>query len=376
MADVIAGIRPEAFGDSAIDGEHAGRARFTTRIDVVEAMGPEVYAYFDVPCRSELPADLLDTVERRDGSVLGGRDGVRQMVARLPVATGVAAGEEATLTFDPGGLNLFDPHTGANLLAPAPDPGGSKNGVDPAARALTQDPLRRRRRALRSRRAMTQASGDVHGEIAETGRHDEVVHRLAELRVLPLATLDAGIAEDVGHALVRGGLPCLEITFRAVGAAEAIGRARRVDGLLVGAGTVLTPEQAHAAADAGAAFAVAPGLNEEVVDCCRELGLPFFPGVATPTEIDRARRLGLRTLKAFPISTLGGVSFLRAVSATYPDVRFIPTGGVDDSTLREYLALPNVLACGGSWITSGQILRERAFDELTRRARQAVELAA
>ena len=142
MADVIAGIRPEAFGDSAIDGEHAGRVRFTTRVDVVEAMGPEVYAYFDVPCRSELPADLLDTVERRDESVLGGRDGVRQMVARLPVATGVAAGEEATLTFDPSGLNLFDPHTGDNLLSPAPDRGGSENGVHPAARTLTQDPLR------------------------------------------------------------------------------------------------------------------------------------------------------------------------------------------------------------------------------------------
>jgi multiple sugar transport system ATP-binding protein len=142
VEDVIAGIRPEAFGDSAIDGGHARRVRFTTRIDVVEAMGPEVYAYFDVPCRSELPTDLLDTVERRDDSVLGGRDGVRQMVARLPVASRVAAGEEATLTFDPGGLNLFDPHTGDNLLPPAPDPGGSKNGVHPAAPALTQDPLR------------------------------------------------------------------------------------------------------------------------------------------------------------------------------------------------------------------------------------------
>ena len=141
MADVIAGIRPEAFGDSPIDGEHAGQLRFTTRIDVVEAMGPEVYAYFDVPCRSELATDLLDTVERRDGSVLSGGDGVRQMVARLPVASRVAAGEEATLTFDPGGLNLFHPHTGNNLLSPAPDPGGSKNGVDPAACALTQDPV-------------------------------------------------------------------------------------------------------------------------------------------------------------------------------------------------------------------------------------------
>jgi 2-dehydro-3-deoxyphosphogluconate aldolase / (4S)-4-hydroxy-2-oxoglutarate aldolase len=223
---------------------------------------------------------------------------------------------------------------------------------------------------------VTEAPRGAYAATAETSRAEQVLRRLGELRVLPVATLNADIAEDAGRALVQAGLPCIEITFRAEGAAEAIGRARRVDGLLVGAGTVLTPEQARAAADAGAAFAVAPALNEEVVDCCRELELPFFPGVATPTEVDRARRLGLRTLKAFPISTLGGVSFLGAMWATYQDVRFIPTGGVDSSTLREYLALPNVLACGGSWITSGQILRGRALDELTRRARQAVELAA
>jgi 2-dehydro-3-deoxyphosphogluconate aldolase / (4S)-4-hydroxy-2-oxoglutarate aldolase len=149
----------------------------------------------------------------------------------------------------------------------------------------------------------------------------------------------------------------------------------RIGGLLVGAGTVLTPEQARAAAAAGAAFAVAPGLNEEIVDCCRQLGLPFFHGVATPTEIDHARRLGLRVVKVFPIATLGGAAFLRAISATYPDVRFIPTGGVDAGTLRTYLALPSVLACGGSWLTSDRILGERAFDELDRLAREAVEPA-
>lgn len=216
----------------------------------------------------------------------------------------------------------------------------------------------------------------ARAEIAEIGPANLVVRRLAELRILPLATLQPEIAEDVGRTLAGAGLPCIEITFRAPRAAEAIVRARRVDGLLVGAGTVLSPEQARAASDAGAAFAVAPGLNEELVDCCRELGLPFFPGVATPTEIERARRLGLRTLKAFPISTLGGVSFLRAVSATYPDVRFIPTGGVSSSNLQDYLALPNVLACGGSWLTNERILRDRAFDELGRLSREAVGLAA
>lgn len=204
--------------------------------------------------------------------------------------------------------------------------------------------------------------------------HDDVMRRLAELRVMPVATLGADLAEDVGRALVDGGLPCLEITFRAAGAAEAIARARRVDGLLVGAGTILAPEQAREAAAAGAAFAVAPGLNEAVVDCCGELGLPFFPGVATPTEIDRARRLGLRTLKAFPIAALGGPAFLRAVGATYPDVGFIPTGGIDASKLRDYLAVPGVVACAGSWLTSERVLRERAFAEIARLASEVVEL--
>jgi 2-dehydro-3-deoxyphosphogluconate aldolase/(4S)-4-hydroxy-2-oxoglutarate aldolase len=205
---------------------------------------------------------------------------------------------------------------------------------------------------------------------------DALVQRLAQLRILPVATLPAETAEDVGRALVDAGLPCIEITFRAAGAAEAIRRARTIDGLLVGAGTVLTPDQARAAAEAGAAFALAPGLNEEIVDCCRELGLPFVPGVATPTEVDRARRLGLRTLKVFPIATLGGPAFLRAISATHPGIRFIPTGGVNPTNLREYLALRNVVACGGSWLISERTLQTRAFDEVTRLAREAVEATA
>ncbi len=203
---------------------------------------------------------------------------------------------------------------------------------------------------------------------------ENVVDRLARLRVLPVATLDASVAQQVGATLVKAGLPCIEITFRADGAAEAIREASRVDGLLVGAGTVLSPEQARAAVQAGAAFGVAPGLSEDVVAACREERLPFFPGVATPTEIERARRMRLRTLKVFPVSSLGGVPFLRAVSATYPDVRFIPTGGIDASSLKQYLALPSVLACGGSWLVNDRVVRDRAFDELATRAREAVEL--
>jgi 2-dehydro-3-deoxyphosphogluconate aldolase / (4S)-4-hydroxy-2-oxoglutarate aldolase len=207
-------------------------------------------------------------------------------------------------------------------------------------------------------------------------RSADVVRRLERIRVVPLATLEASLARQVGETLVGAGLPCIEIAFRAPGAVEAIREASRVEGLLVGAGTVLRPEQARAAADAGAAFAVAPGLSEKVVGASAAAGLPFFPGVATPTEIEHACRLGLRVLKLFPANLLGGPAFLHAVAATYPDVRFIPTGGVDASTLRQYLAAPNVLACGGSWIANERVLRDRAFDELARRAREAVEVAA
>lgn len=197
---------------------------------------------------------------------------------------------------------------------------------------------------------------------------------LAELRVLPLATIEPASAQAIGRLLVSAGLPCIEIAFRTPDAPAAISRAREVDGLLVGAGTVLSAEQAQEAASAGAEFAVAPGLSEEVVECCRDLGLPFFPGVATPTEVQHARRLGLRTLKVFPIKSLGGSGFLRALSAVYPDVQFIPTGGIDLATLRDYLALPSVLACGGSWLIKQSVPDKTALDGLALRIHQTLEL--
>ena len=201
----------------------------------------------------------------------------------------------------------------------------------------------------------------------------EIVEQLAAVRVLAVASLDDGDqAEATARALARGGLSCVEVTFRTPAAAEAIRRAARVGGLLVGAGTVLSPEQVHEAADAGAHFALAPGLNEEVVRACQEIGMPFFPGVATAGEIERARVLGLRTLKAFPAATVGGPAFLRAVSATYPDVRFIPTGGITRENLAEYLAVPSVLAVGGSWLVKEALLRDGRFDEVERLAREAV----
>lgn len=210
-----------------------------------------------------------------------------------------------------------------------------------------------------------------------TSKEAEVGSNLARVRVLPVTTVDdADQAEAVCRALVAGGIPCIEIAFRTTAALEAIRRASQVDGLLVGAGTVLSPEQAEAALAAGASFAVAPGTNEDVVAACRELDLPFFPGVATPSEIERARQLGLRTLKVFPAEQLGGPAFLRAVTATYPDVRFLPTGGIGPDNLRDYLAVPSVLAVGGSWLVKPELLRDGRFDDVERLAHEAVELAA
>ncbi len=204
-----------------------------------------------------------------------------------------------------------------------------------------------------------------------------VLEALARARVLPVMSApDADGAEAACRALLAGGVSCVEITFRTEAAAESIRRASAIEGLLVGAGTVLSPEQAEAAAAAGARFAVAPGTNESVVDACRELDLPFFPGIATPSEIERARSLGCRVLKVFPAAIVGGVAFLKAMSAPYQDVQFIPTGGIDPSNLAAYLAVPAVLACGGTWLCDAALIREGRFDEIERLAREAVEIAA
>jgi 2-dehydro-3-deoxyphosphogluconate aldolase/(4S)-4-hydroxy-2-oxoglutarate aldolase len=203
-----------------------------------------------------------------------------------------------------------------------------------------------------------------------------IVARLAAVRVLPVLTVtDTGTVEDTCRALLDGGVSCVEITYRTACANEAIMLASRIPGLLVGAGTVTDAGQAAAAAQAGAGFAVAPGLSEPVVAAAQEIGLPFFPGVATPSEIDRAAHLGCRVLKVFPVSCLGGPAFLRSVSAPYPGLRFIPTGGITASTIGQYLELPAVIACGGSWLCDEALVGAGRFDEIRRRAAAALAAA-
>jgi 2-dehydro-3-deoxyphosphogluconate aldolase/(4S)-4-hydroxy-2-oxoglutarate aldolase len=201
-------------------------------------------------------------------------------------------------------------------------------------------------------------------ELAET----QVVRRLHEARVVAIAALTgADDAESAGAALMRGGIGCLEID----GPPSAIRAARRVEGLLVGAGGVLDPGQAEHAARAGAQFATAPGTNMAVVHACRELELPFLPGVATPSEIERLYSLGLTVLRVFPAAAVGGPGFLEAVAGAYPGVRFVPSGGIGPETLRNYLAVPAVLAVGAGWLVRPEHVRSRSFERIEWLAREA-----
>jgi 2-dehydro-3-deoxyphosphogluconate aldolase / (4S)-4-hydroxy-2-oxoglutarate aldolase len=196
-------------------------------------------------------------------------------------------------------------------------------------------------------------------------------------RVIPVLTAaSADDAERACRALAAGGLTTVEITFRTEAAADAIRRASSIDGLVVGAGTVLTETQLAVAIDAGAQFAVAPGTNPAVVEAAQRAGVTFVPGAATPSEIERARSLGCTIVKLFPASLLGGPAFVKAMAAVYPDVRFVPTGGVGPENLDDYLALPSVLACAGTWICEPALVRDGRYDEIERRAREASALVA
>lgn len=180
-------------------------------------------------------------------------------------------------------------------------------------------------------------------------------------------------AVPLAGALVEGGLPCAEITFRTAGAAEAL---RRIAGeypdLLLGAGTVLTREQAAEARSAGVRFIVTPGFNPAVVDYCLAHEVPIFPGVCTPTEIEAALSRGLRVLKFFPAEPMGGLPFLKAVSAPYEMVEFIPTGGINPGNLPAYLAFPKVVACGGSWLAPPKWIQAKEFGRMRREVEAAV----
>lgn len=194
--------------------------------------------------------------------------------------------------------------------------------------------------------------------------------------MVPVVKLpDAGCAEGLGRALIAGGLPCVEVTFRSAAAEASIGIMSAMPGLLVGAGTIRSVEQARAAKRAGARFVVSPGLREDVVRYCIDEGMAVAPGVCTPGEIERALDAGAKVLKFFPAENFGGIGTLKAFGAVYPDVPFMPTGGVNADNLAQYLALDNVLCCGGSWLAETKLLSEGRFDEIERRSRHAATIA-
>ena len=205
---------------------------------------------------------------------------------------------------------------------------------------------------------------------------NEIVARIQQLGIIPVIVIDqAESASDLGEALIKGGLPCAEITFRTDAAAEAIQRlSRERPEILLGAGTILSEDQSRKAHYSGAQFIVSPGLNMRIVDFCRDRGIDVFPGVCTPTEIDAARNRGLKVVKFFPAEPIGGLTYLKAIAAPYGDVSYIPTGGIGLTQLPEYLGFPKVLACGGSWLVRKDWLAAGQFDRVTQAAAEAVRL--
>jgi 2-dehydro-3-deoxyphosphogluconate aldolase/(4S)-4-hydroxy-2-oxoglutarate aldolase len=205
----------------------------------------------------------------------------------------------------------------------------------------------------------------------------DILQQLGRLGLIPVVAIEnAEDAPKLGQALLAGGLPCAEITFRTAAAEEAIRlMATECPDVLVGAGTVLSVEQAQKAVAAGAKYIVSPGIDADVVDWCLENNVPITPGVVTPTEVAMALKKGLNVLKFFPAEAAGGVKLLKAIAAPYGQVKFIPTGGINAQNLADYLRLPMVHACGGSWMVSKQLIADGKFDEIAALAREAVTIA-
>ena len=202
--------------------------------------------------------------------------------------------------------------------------------------------------------------------------------RFAELGVVPVVVLeDAKDAAPLAKALVEGGLPCAEVTFRTAAAEESIRiMASEYPDMFVGAGTVLTIDQVDRAVAAGAKFIVSPGFDPEIVDYCLSKDIPVFPGVITPSEVAQAVKRGLKVVKFFPAEQFGGVATIKAMAAPYVGLKFMPTGGVNAKNLENYLSCDKIVACGGSWMVKGDLVKAGNFDEIKTLTEEAVKLAA
>ncbi len=201
--------------------------------------------------------------------------------------------------------------------------------------------------------------------------------RFYDYAVVPVVVLNnADDAVPLADALIKGGLPCAEVTFRTDAAEESIRRiCESFPDMLVGAGTVLTTEQVERAHKAGAKFIVSPGFDPEIIDCCISIGLPVLPGCITPSEIAQAVKRGLKVVKFFPAEQSGGVAMIKAMAAPYSMVKFMPTGGISTKNLADYLSCDKILCCGGSWMVKEDLIKSGSFDKITDMTREATALA-
>ena len=205
---------------------------------------------------------------------------------------------------------------------------------------------------------------------------NKIADKMAEIKIIPVVTVDnPEDAVPLASALVKGGIPAAEITFRTQGASVAIQAiSRAFPDMLVGAGTVLNPQQVDSAVEAGAKFIVSPGFDPETVRYCQKIGIPIFPGCVTASEVQEAIGLGLEVLKFFPAESSGGLDALKSLSAPFTQIRWMPTGGINPNNLRTYLDFPKILACGGSYMVGKTDIRNKDWEKITRICRQTVNL--
>lgn len=205
---------------------------------------------------------------------------------------------------------------------------------------------------------------------------NEVLKQIEKVGIVPVVVLDdVKDAEPLAKALCEGGLPCAEVTFRTEAAEESIRiMSEKFPDMLVGAGTVLTTEQVDRAVAAGAKFIVSPGLNPRVVKYCVEKGIPVTPGTANPSDIEAALEFDLDVVKFFPAENLGGLKMIKALAAPYVGMKFMPTGGINADNVKEYLAYDRILACGGSWMVKGDLIKAGNYEKIVELTKEAAAI--
>ena len=205
---------------------------------------------------------------------------------------------------------------------------------------------------------------------------NDTLKQIGATGIVPVVVLNkVSDAEPLAEALIKGGLPCAEVTFRTDAAEESIRAiSKKFPDMFVGAGTVLTTEQVDRAIGAGAKFIVSPGLNPKVVEYCIKKGYPITPGIMTPTELEVSLGFGLDVVKFFPADNAGGLKMIKAMSAPYTMMKFMPTGGINATNVRDYLACDKILACGGSWMVKGDLINAGNFAEIEKLTREAAQI--